>query len=172
GLILSSDEYKESWGTKMKRPAMAAVGALRALAADFTPVPDNTATWTTTEEFISRVQQTGNRWFYWPTPNGYPDTQQAWSGSSALGMTFRLLARIPEMHAVNGNNGSPFLADIHAQTLAEFPDPAQRSADNLVGYWCDRLYGYRPEPTRTRVVDFLRQDAAAGAPLDIVTDNE
>lgn len=169
--ILASDEFKTRWGTKMKRPAMSAVAALRGLAADFTPVPDDTAAWTTTEEFVYRVQQTGHRWFYWPTPNGYPDTQQAWSGSSALGMTFRLLARIPEMHASNGDNASPFLADVQGQTLAAFPDPAQRSADNLIGYWCDRLYGYRPEPTRSTVVDFLRQNAAAGAPLDLVSDD-
>ena len=31
-----------------------------------------------------------------PTPDGYPDVERAWSGSSALGMTFRMLARIPE----------------------------------------------------------------------------
>ncbi len=172
GSILSSSDYKTSWGTKMKRPAMSAISALRGLGADFTPVPDNNSSvWTTTEEFISRVQQTGHRWFYWPTPNGYPDTQRAWSGSSALGMTFRLLARIPEMHASNGDNASPFLADVQSQTLAAFPDPAQRSADNMVGYWCDRLYGYRPQATRVAVVDFLRQNAAANAALDIVSDD-
>lgn len=172
GAILASDEFKTTWGSKMKRPAMAAVSALRGLAADFTPVPDNTGSWTTGEEFHYRVQATGHRLFYWPTPNGYPDLQQAWSGSSALGMTFRMLARIPEMHATNGDNATPFLADVQAQTLAALPDPAQRTADNMVGYWCDRLYGYRPDPTRATVVDFLRQNAAASAPLDIVTDND
>lgn len=171
GVILASAEFKQSWGTKMKRPAMAAASALRGLAADFTPKPDNSASWTTTEEFHYRVQATGNRMFYWPTPDGYPDVERAWSGSSALGMTFRMLARIPEMHATNGDNASPFLADVQAQTLAAFPDAAQRTAANMVGYWCDRLYGYRPDPTRATVVDFLRQNAAASAPLDIVTDN-
>lgn len=172
GAILASDEYKTTWGNKMKRPAMAAVSALRGLSANFTPIPDNSGSWTTTEEFHYRVQATGHRLFYWPTPNGYPDLQQAWSGSSALGMTFRMLARIPEMHATNGDNATPFLADVQAQTLAMFADPAQRTADNMVGYWCDRLYGYRPDPTRTTVVDFLRQNAPANAPLDIVTDND
>ena len=172
GAILASDEFKTSWGSKMKRPAMSAVSALRGLAADFTPVPDNSDTWTTTEEFHSRVQATGNRLFNWPTPNGYPDLQQAWSGSSALGMTFRMLARIPEMHATNGDNATPFLADVQAQSLAMFPDPTQRNANNLIGYWCDRLYGYRPEPTYTTAINFLRQNAAANAALDIVTDND
>ena len=172
GAILTSNEFKTSWGTKMKRPAMSAISALRGLAADFTPIPDNSGTWTTTEEFHYRVQATGNRLFYWPTPDGYPDLQQAWSGSSALGMTFRMLARIPEMHATNGDNATPFLANVQAQSLAMFPDPAQRNANNLIGYWCDRLYGYRPEPTYTTAVNFLRQNAAANAALDIVTDND
>ena len=78
--ILQSNEFKNGWGTKMKRPAMAAVGALRALAADFTPKPDNTSTWTSTEEFISRLQAAGHRLFYWPAPNGYPDVMQATTG--------------------------------------------------------------------------------------------
>ena len=76
-IVLQSTEFKHGWGTKMKRPAMAAVGALRALGADFTPKPDNTSTWTTTEEFISRLQAAGQRLFYWPAPNGYPDVMQA-----------------------------------------------------------------------------------------------
>lgn len=171
GIILHSEAFKTGWGTKMKRPAMAAVSALRGLDADFTPVP--ASSWTTTQEFLSRVQQTGHRWFYWPTPNGYPDVQQAWSGSSALGMTFRMLARIPEQHQENGAgaNASPFLADIHGQTLAAFPDAASRTARNLVGHWCDRLLGYRPEPTQATLIDFLRQNAGADAELDLVSDS-
>jgi len=170
-LILQSNEFKASWGTKMKRPAMSAVSALRGLLADFTPVLDNSNAWTTTEEFLSRVRQTGHRWFYWPTPNGYPDVQSAWASSSALGMTFRLLARIPELHAVNGDNATPFIADVHGQTLATFSDPAQRNANNIVGYWCDRVLGYRPEPLRTTLVDFLRQNAGADTALDLVSDS-
>ncbi|MBX3701313.1 MAG: DUF1800 domain-containing protein [Dokdonella sp.] len=167
-LILQSSEFKTSWGTKMKRPAMSAVSALRGLLADFTPIP--ATSWTTTQEFVYRVQQTGHRWFYWPTPNGYPDVQTAWASSSALGMTFRMLARIPELHATNGDNATPFLADIQGHTLAALPTQAQRTADNIVGYWCDRLLGYRPEPMRTTLVNFLRQNAAATADLDLEYD--
>ncbi len=170
-LILQSSEFKNSWGSKMKRPAMSAVSALRGLMADFTPVLDNSSSWTTTEEFIYRVRQTGHRWFNWPTPNGYPDVQTAWASSSALGMTFKLLARLPEMHVSNGNNASAFLADIQAQTLAALADPASRTASQIVGYWCNRLLGYWPEPTYGIVVDFLRQNAAADAPLDLVSDS-
>ncbi|HEY0233145.1 MAG TPA: DUF1800 family protein, partial [Dokdonella sp.] len=65
-LILQSNEFKSNWGTKMKRPALAAVSALRSTGADFTPVPDNTNTYTPTEEFMGRLQGAGQRLFYWP----------------------------------------------------------------------------------------------------------
>jgi uncharacterized protein (DUF1800 family) len=170
GLILKSDEFKSTWGAKIKRPAVAAVSALRATSADFTPVPDNSDDWTTTEEFVSRLQSAGHRLFYWPAPNGYPDDQTSWSSTGAMGMTLRLLPRLLEMHKTNGDNNTPFIADVQAQTLAAFPNAQDRTAANLVGYWCDRILGYRPEPTYTQAVDFLRQEAAANAPLDIVSD--
>jgi uncharacterized protein (DUF1800 family) len=170
-VILQSDEFKTTWGTKMKRPAMAAVSALRATAADFTPKPDNTATYTPTEEFVGRLQQTGQRLFYWPAPNGYPDNQTAWSSTGSLGMILKLLPRLLEMHQGESyNNALPFLIDLQAQTLAAFPTAAQRTATNIIGYWCDRILGSRPEPTHTVAIDFLRQNAAAGDALDIVTD--
>lgn len=171
-IILSSTEFKSGWGSKMKRPAMAAVSALRGLGADFVPVPS--PSWSAANSMIvGDVQRAGHRWFQWPTPNGYPDAQKAWGSSSSLGMTFRMLARIPELHYDNasGGNATPFVADVQAQTLSAFADPATRSARQIVGYWCDRLLGFRPEPTHTTIVDFLRQNAAADAPLDIVTDS-
>lgn len=171
-VILQSSEFLTSWGTKMKRPAMAAVGTLRTLIADFTPKPDNTSTWTATEEFVSRLQQAGHRLFYWPAPNGYPDVMTAWASTGAFGMTMKLLPRLVEMHANQGyDNTQPFLADIQGQTLAAFPTDTDRTAANIIGYWCDRILGYRPEPTHTVAVDFFRQDAAATDPLDITTDH-
>lgn len=171
-VILQSNEFKNSWGTKMKRPAMAAVGTLRTLMADFTPKPDNTGTWTTTEEFVSRLQAAGHRLFYWPAPNGYPDVAAAWASTGTLGMTLKLLPRLLEMHQNQGyDNSQPFLADVQGQTLAAFANEADRTAANIIGYWCDRILGYRPEPTHGIALDFFRQNAAATDALDIVTDH-
>jgi uncharacterized protein (DUF1800 family) len=170
-VILQSSEFKTSWATKMKRPAVAAVSALRALAASFVPVPDNTSAWTTTEEFMSRLQAAGHRLFYWPAPNGYPDVMQAWASTGTMGMTLKMLPRLLEMHQGSGyDNAQPFIADVQSQTLAAFPNAADRTAANLMGYWCDRILGYRPEPTHTIALDFFRQNANATDPLDITTD--
>jgi len=171
-LVLQSDEFKTTWGTKMKRPATSVVSALRALGADFTPVPDNTTTYTPTEELIGRLQAAGQRLFYWPAPNGYPDTQAAWSCTGTLGLTLKLLPRLLEMHQVESyNNAQPFLADVQAQTLAAFPNATDRTAANIIGYWCDRLLGQRPQPTYGIALDLLRQEAAATAPLDLTSDS-
>ena len=170
-LILQSNEFKNGWGTKMKRPAAAAVSALRALGASFVPEPDNTSTWTTTEEFMSRLQAAGHRLFYWPAPNGYPDVMQAWASTGTIGMTMKLLPRLLEMHQVRAtttrSRSSPTCRarrSPHSRTRATAP---RRTS---IGYWCDRILGYRPEPTHTIAVDFFRQNARATDPLDITTD--
>jgi uncharacterized protein (DUF1800 family) len=170
--ILHSNEFKTGWGTKMKSPARSVVSALRATMSGFVPVPDNTSTYTPTEELLGRMQAAGQRLFYWPAPNGYPDTISAWSSTGALGLTLKLLPRLLEMHETESyNNAYPFIVDIQGQTLAAFPDPADRTAAKIIGYWCDRILGYRPQPTFGVVLDFFRQEAAAADPLDLVTDS-
>ena len=169
--ILLSTEFKQSWGGKMKRPANAFVSALRGLGADFTPRPDNTTTYTPTEELLGRTQAAGHRLFYWPAPNGYPDRLQAWSSSGSLGMTWRLLSRLPEVHQDDAYNGSkPLLIDVLGQTTAAVGTQATASA--VVGYWCDRLLGpgFRPEPTYSTVVAFMQQNAAGAEALDLSKD--
>ena len=170
-VILQSNEFKTGWGTGMKRPALSAVSALRSTGADFTPKPDYTSIYTPTEEFMSRLQGAGHKLFYWPAPNGYPDDQVAWSSTGTLGMTLRMLPRLLEMHQTESYNSShPFLIDIQGQSLAAFAAP-QRTSANLIGFWCDRILGYRPEPVHTVAVDFFRQNLAADAPVDLSTDS-
>ena len=169
-VILQSAEFKSNWGTAMKRPAMSAVSALRSTGADFTPKPDNTSTYTPSEEFMGRLQAAGHKLFYWPAPNGYPDDPIAWSSTGTLGMTLKMLPRLLEMHQTESYGDQyPFLINVHAQTLSAFTS-GQRTAANIIGYWCDRILGYRPEPVHTVAVDFMRQNVAATATLDLVTD--
>jgi uncharacterized protein (DUF1800 family) len=173
GLILRSDEFKSTWGDKVRRPFDAAVAALRVLRADFTPTRVQVANeFSTTDEFNLRLQQAGQRLFFWPAPNGYPDNATAWSGTGALAMTWKLLARLTEIRqAVGYDTDRPYLADCVAQTQAAFPDPAARTAATIAHWWCDRLFGFRPEPACGKALDFLRQNAAADAPLDIDHDD-
>ncbi len=176
--ILLSSDFQNAWALKMKRPGVALVGALRTLGADFTPVPDldnanpayHTNTWTTTDAVLYALQSAGHRPFYWPAPNGYPDTQTAWSSTGTFGMTLRLLAQIVETTQDRVVSGSPYIADLQGQTLAQFPNAADRTAANIAGFWCDRVLGWRPTGVYNAAVDFLRQNAQATDALDLTTD--
>jgi uncharacterized protein (DUF1800 family) len=174
--VLTSNEFLSSYGLKMKRPGVAFVGALRACGADFTPVPDLdnptyvSGQWTTTDSLLWALQSAGHRPFYWPAPNGYPDTQTAWSSTGTLGLTLRMLSYLLESTQDRNLAGSPFIADVQAQTLAAIPVAANRTAANIAGLWCDRILGYRPANVYNTAVDFLRQNALATDALDLTTD--
>lgn len=166
--ILVSDAFKSAWGGKVKRPFNSFAGALRALGADFTPTTrDYPDQWPTADELASRLQQTGHRLFFWPAPNGYPDQASAWSSTGALAMSWKLLTRLTTIRQQVGYIETyPYVADVVAQTNAAIAS-AGRSANAIVDYWCDRLFGFRPEPVRGKAVDFLRQNATADEALDL-----
>jgi uncharacterized protein (DUF1800 family) len=167
--ILTSAEFKQSWGGGMKRPFEATMGGLRGLAANFTPLLDNTANWTLTKRFLGQMQLTGHRSFFWNPPNGYPDRQSAWASTGSLAMTLKMLAWLPEMR-INNDSTSALISDVAAQTAAAFPTVSTRTAAAIMGFWCDRLLGHRPEPVYGVVTNFLQQNATATEVIDITTD--
>jgi uncharacterized protein (DUF1800 family) len=78
--ILMSQEFKNTWGEKIKRPFESVVGMLRATDADFTP----------TDKFLKSFERTGQRLFQWRTPDGYPDIHEKWSGTNSILEKWRL----------------------------------------------------------------------------------
>ncbi|MCK9538518.1 DUF1800 domain-containing protein [Dokdonella sp.] len=168
--ILLSAEFRAAWGEKVVRPFSAVARALRVLQADFTPTWDNDPAWTVSEELVSRIGSTGHRAFYWAAPNGYPDRREAWTSSGALAMTWKLMAQLTVLR-ISRADEAPRIADIAAQTLAALA-PGQRSANAIVDYWTGRIYGFAPDPARrTVLVNFMRQNADAGANLAIDTND-
>lgn len=92
---------------------------------------------------------TGHAPYDWPAPNGYPDTREAWSGSSSYAMTWKLLNWLTETQ----DNAVP-LAPILATTRSKVPS---WTANALVDYWCQRLLGYQPTAARKQtLVAFMR----------------
>lgn len=168
--ILLSAEFKNTWGTKIKRPFNAMVGAVRATFGEFVPTLATYGTeWPTKDEMNSRVQQAGQRKFYWPAPNGYPDRSAAWASSGSLAMTWKMLVRLTEIRQQVGyDSARPYVVDVVGVTNATFP-AASRTASNIVGYWCDVILGFRPEPVYTKALDFLRQNAT---PTEVLVLNE
>ena len=167
--ILTAPEVLTTWGDKTKRPWETFVHAMRATGVQFAPAPF--ATWDPYGQMATYLDQTGHGCFRWPTPDGYPDTAAKWQAVSSLAQTWRLLSRLPELRAPGGGD-RPYLMRIVELTLAAFPNAATRSANAIVDHWIDRIVGFALAPERrTRIVDFLRQNAAADAALDLVTDS-
>ncbi|TVQ28436.1 MAG: DUF1800 domain-containing protein [Wenzhouxiangella sp.] len=162
--IMTSDEVLNGQGAKIRRPFEMVIATLRKTAAEIEP--RHFGEWAPYGEFFSRFQQTGHGSFRWPAPDGYPDTAQRWTSVSVMGQSWRLLSRLPELRYPDGG---AFLLRIHELTVQAFPNPSQHTAANLVDWWLTRLIG-RPVSAlrRQELIDFLRQNAAADAPLDIV----
>ncbi|MEE4304288.1 MAG: DUF1800 domain-containing protein [Wenzhouxiangella sp.] len=162
--ILSSADFVDGTGTKIRRPFELMCAAFRKTAAEIEPQP--TGGWDPWGDLLYRFRQTGHGCFRWPSPDGYPDTADRWTSASVMGQTWRLLSRMVELD----DDSDRFLLCIHQETVAGLPDPAQRSAEGLVDFWLERLVG-RPVASgrRSELIDFMRQNAAADAPLDITS---
>ncbi len=163
--ILNSAEMLSGTGSKVRRPFELLVAALRKTAANVTP--RHFDGWAPYGEFFNRFSQTGHGSFRWPSPDGYPDTARRWTSASVMGQSWRLLSRLPELRETGGG---AFLLRIQALTEQGLPSAGARTAENLVGFWVDRLIGRPITPLiRQELVDFMRQSVGADSPLDITS---
>jgi uncharacterized protein (DUF1800 family) len=166
--ILDSEHVLAHWGSKRKRPFETFVQAMRACNGNVAPRP--APAWSPYGELNSRLQQTGHGMFRWPTPDGYPERAEKWQAVGVLAQSWRMLSRMPEWREPT-IDGRPFLAPVHAITLQALPTAASRTANAIVDFWLGRALGFVPSGSaRQQVVDFLRQNAGADEPLDLVSD--
>ncbi|MDQ3040195.1 MAG: DUF1800 domain-containing protein, partial [Pseudomonadota bacterium] len=156
--ILLTDEARNSWNNKIRRPFETAVAAMRALGSDFTLQVAHSKS----DEFMYRLGFTGHSPYDWPAPNGFPDVAPAWSGSNNYAMSWKLLNWMSETKVDNANpETAPRFAPILETTRAGLP-VAQWTATKLVDFWCNRILGYLPEPQRRQaLIDFMRQNGDA-----------
>ena len=150
--ILVSTALAQTWGAKARRPFEAVAAAMRTLGSDWTIAVGTQKS----DEFSWRMGFTGHAPYDWPAPNGYPDTYQAWSGSSSYAMTWKLLNWLTE----TSDGGVP-LAPILATTRAQVP---QWTATKLVDFWCRRILGYLPTAARRQtLIAFMAQNGDPAA---------
>jgi len=161
--VLTSQEFKQGQGSKVRRPFELVANAMRKMDAEFEP--RHFGQWNPYSEFFNRFQLTGHASFQWPAPDGYPDTQARWTSASVMGQSWRLLSRLPEFR---DPSDGPFLMRVQDITIDAFPDAADRSAVNLVDFWVERLvHGRVHTGRRQEFIDFLRQNADPEDALDI-----
>ncbi len=145
--VLTSSAMYNAWGQKTRRPFEAIVAAMRATGSDWTLRLDNDAA----NNFMWRLGFTGHEPYAWPAPNGYPDTEQAWTGANSLAMDWKLLNWLTE-----ARDADVPLLPILATSRAKV---SQWTATRLVDYWCNRILGRRPSNARRQLlIGFMAQN--------------
>ena len=142
--ILLSAEFRATWGEKVKRPFEVVVSAMRAAGAQFPFSIGNGDA----DSFLWLYGSTGQQLFNRRSPDGYPDKRAVWMAPNPRVGSWRLCTWL-----MNEPGGASFYLDVAAQTPA-----AVRSANQLVDFWIDRVFG-RPlsSPDRAAAVAFMAQ---------------
>jgi uncharacterized protein (DUF1800 family) len=143
--IALSDEFRTTWGRKMRRPFEVVVAMLRATGAEFAP----------NDAFLGAQGRAGQRLFQWRTPDGYPDDHTRWGGTSPT------LERWRTANTLLSNGWEGTRVDVFAQTPAKLRTPLQ-----VARWWGARLLG-RPAPRAATdaIAGFLAQGRNPGSPL-------
>lgn len=165
-VILTSQEFKTTWGGKIKRPFEYVVAYLRATEAELPndvdslptsetdPTPDRTkgGYWA---NIFWNMGNTGHRLFEWPTPTGHPDLASYWGNSNSMLRRWNLLSYLGVQSAWGGN------CTINLIGKTDMTKPCAA----IVDFWIDRLCGYSVAPgVRQGLIDFLALKVNSGDP--------
>ncbi|MFN7941293.1 MAG: DUF1800 domain-containing protein [Thermoanaerobaculia bacterium] len=171
--ILLSNDFKNTWGEKIKRPFEIAVSALRAGNASWNfhytiPYPADWDQWGADMQDTSTLHwifEAGNQEIFgWHPPNGHPDVRGAWQSASprvALWRTSNWLIDIEY-------NTTAWRLDALAQTPANV-----RSANQLTDFWIQRIFNRAlPDADRSEIVQFMAQGHNPDLALPLDTDED
>lgn len=150
--ILLSPEMQASWGNKIRRPFELLVAALRTTGSDWVPKYGDSVP----NSVLNGLSATGHGIYEWPAPNGYPDVAPAWLGTNSMATSWRLLNWLPTL--MESSTSTENLLPILTVTRTELP-ATQWTATQLVDFWCARLLGYSPTPSRrAALIAFMAQN--------------
>ncbi len=160
--ILLSDEFKTTWGEKIKRPVEFSVSAMRAVNANwnFGYTSQNPLTVESdTSNFLSRQSKTGHNLFARIPPDGFGDREDVWSGSNTRLQCWRLGSWLIDQDLDGNSATDDFRLDVLGQTYAAFPAiPHQATSIQLVDFWISRIFGRPLEAAeRDELIDFMAQ---------------
>ncbi|CAN5455912.1 DUF1800 domain-containing protein [soil metagenome] len=143
--IATSDEFAATWGRKVKRPLEFVASLLRCTEVEFTPDGD----------FMWTVDQSNQRIFNWPAPDGHPDSQGFWLGASTM------LARWKMPVAVTDGWFHP----MRTQLMRAMPND-QMTCRQVAEFWAIRVLGYTPaDSTLATLVEFASHGTSPDALL-------
>lgn len=140
--ILLSEEFRTTWGEKIKRPFEFSVSLMRAVQANFAPE----------DSFFWSYDSIGQALFSWRPPNGYPDDRGAWTGTMPMLQRWRHANWLFGWYIDGGEGGE----DIN-RLQPETQTPGHLDTPNkLVDFWSLRILGrVLPSNERQPIVDFM-----------------
>ncbi|MBI3153090.1 MAG: DUF1800 domain-containing protein [Chloroflexi bacterium] len=151
--ILLSEEFKQSWGNKIKRPMEAAISMMRALNSDFTRIPSGVS-W--------MIGMMGQPIFERRPPDGFPDVKEAWANSMSILYRWNMAVGITENWMDDEDQGTILRTDVYGQTPPEI-----RTAAGLADFWINRLLGRTlVDSDRAAIISVMAQEYSADELLD------
>jgi uncharacterized protein (DUF1800 family) len=164
--ILLSDEFKGSWGQKVKRPFELVVSYMRAtncgMPTDLEVADGKPAAGGYWGNILGNYNQAGHRLFEWPTPTGHPDLATYWLSTNGMLRRWNILDYLGVSHPQWGANTG---LDLLAETRALGVDITKSSCTQIADAWIGRLFGYGiSATTRQAAIDFLALKSMGGDP--------
>ena len=155
--VIMSDEFRNTFGEKVRRPFEMAVSVFRATAPEW-PFDLESSDG---DRVLDYLESTGQGLFRHPTPDGYPDVMEDWLSTNPIMSIWRLI-----VYAVDDSNN-----DVRNLRIVETTPSGMRSAEDLVDYWVDRILGRSiPEGEREALVDFMADGRSSG--MDTLWDSD
>ncbi len=156
--ILLSQEFKDTWGDKARRPTETLLRVWRAVGIDYTPKLSEDEGENISSSLLGRLEQAGHRPFEMDPPTGYPDFKAFWQGTGTLVFTWRAIT-----YLLTRNNTVDIGINLVAQSNQLVPTVAQRTPTNVVSAWLQKTHGFLPETqTINRVTLFMADIADVG----------
>jgi uncharacterized protein (DUF1800 family) len=140
--ILLSQEFRTTWGQKVKRPFEFSVSVMRALKANFVAE----------DSFFWSYDSIGQALFNWRPPNGYPDDRGAWTGTMPMLQRWRHCNWLFNWQiGGEGEDAQTYRLRPETQMDAKYKTP-----NAIVDFWSQRILGRAlPSYERQPVVDFM-----------------
>ena len=149
--ILLSEEFKTSWGKKIKRPFEYTLSILRSVNADFEPSGD----------FYWWYDQMGQALFRWQPPNGYPDSYSAWSSTMPMVQRWRFANRLIRWDY--GDESERRRLSFISQTPSSVNTPKA-----IVDYWANQILARALPPEEYQpILEYMAQGRNADFELPI-----
>ena len=122
--ILRDPEFVADPGRKLRRPFERAVALMRATLVEIRP----------TASLFRTLEQTGQKPFAWPTPDGHPDDDDSWLGSNQELKSWNMLLAL-------------FSASLGATSALLPQTPVGNDVAQAIELWSGRLLGHRLSAT-------------------------